>query len=92
MEDNITFLEALKYCATTTSYLIWVGIGIAVLIAGLIVNKKALGPTHGWNRGPKMYIMIACILFLILTIIYRPSEISANTTKEQAARGVYIGY
>lgn len=91
-QEYISVWEAFKYCVTTLSYFIWVAIGFLVFIGGLSYNKFVLGETHGWNKGPKIYIMIGCILFLLLTIIYRPSEISANTTKEQAARGVYIGY
>lgn len=91
-QEYISVWEAFKYCITLPSYLLWVAIGFLVLIGGLVYNKKVLGETHGWNFGTKFYIMVACILFLVLTIIYRPSEISANTTKEQAARGVYIGF
>jgi hypothetical protein len=92
MEEYITFGEALRYCFTLTSYLVWVFIGVLVLSAGITYNVKVVGPTHGWNFGRKFYVLLGCILFFILTIIYRPSEISANTTKEQAARGVYIGF
>lgn len=91
-QEYISTWEAFLYCLTTTSYVVWLAIGFLVLIAGIVAIRTVLNDGTGWGAGNRILVMGLCILFFILTLIVRPSEISANTTKEQAARGVYIGY
>ena len=88
--DNISILEAFKHCASTGSYWIWLVIGVVIFIGGSIGLKKSYDK-EGWSTG-KNYILFALIALLLSSILARPADIAANTTKEQAARGVYIGY
>jgi tryptophan-rich sensory protein len=88
--ENISFLEALKHCATTGSYWLWLIVGIVIFVAG-VISLKVSYEKEGWSSG-KSGISLLLIAILLAAFAYRPSEISANTTKDQAARGVYIGY
>lgn len=88
MNKTISFGKALAHCASTGSYWAWVIGALVLLVAAIIfvkVNKKPEDAT-------KWYIVIIAAIILGLTIFIRPFEVKANTTEEQAARGVYIGY
>lgn len=87
MNNTIGLLGGFAHCAGTTSYWVWI-IVVIVLSALLILanDKFDLGDTG-------RIISIAAIVFaLAFAVFFRPAEVGANTTKEQAARGVYIGY
>jgi hypothetical protein len=93
MDKNISFGRALHYCASTSSY--WSGIIIvlivaAILVAGVIVyqNKKGVEV----NPVAKVIGAFAVVVAIFIAVLGRPANIAANTTQEQAARGVYIGY
>jgi len=93
MDKNISFGQALAHCAGTSSY--WWGIIIvlivaAALVAGVILYEK--------KKGVEVYPLVkiigafAIVVALAISILGRPANLAANTTQEQAARGVYIGY
>lgn len=88
--ENITFWEALKYCITTLDYWLWL-VG-AVIVSGFFIyallksNKE-----EGWSVG-KTVLLAVCLGAVLSAFLLRPLQISGNTTKEQASRGVYIGY
>lgn len=90
MNENITLLEAMKHCAGTASYWLWIAIAVIVFVGGGIGLKKSYD-RDGWSAG-KNFALFAILAILLSAILLRPAEIAANTTKEQAARGVYIGY
>ena len=90
MNENISLLEAFKHCASTGSYWLWLAISVVIFIGGCVGLKKSYDK-DGWSTG-KNYVLFVLIALLLSAILLRPTSISANTTKEQAARGVYIGY
>ena len=90
MNEQISLIEAMKHCATTGSYWLWIAIATTIFIGGCIVIKKLY---NKGNAGAGInLILFVLVALLISSVLHRPLEISANTTKEQAARGVYIGY
>jgi hypothetical protein len=90
MNENISILEAFKHCASTGSYWLWIAIAVVIFIGGFIGLKKSYDK-EGWSTG-KNFVLFVLIALLLSSILARPADIAANTTKEQAARGVYIGY
>ena len=90
MNENISILEAFKHCASTGSYWLWLAIGVIIFISGCIGLKKSYD-RNGWDAG-KNYILFALTAILLSAILSRPADIANNTTKEQAAKGIYIGY
>jgi formate-dependent nitrite reductase membrane component NrfD len=93
MDKNISFGQALHYCAGTSSY--WWGIVIVLFIAAILVaaviyyqNKKGVEV----NPVAKVIGAFAIVVAIFIAVLGRPANIAANTTQEQAARGVYIGY
>ena len=90
MNENISILEAFKHCADTGSYWLWLAIAIIITIGGCIGLKKSYDK-DGWSTG-KNFALFVIVALLLFAILYRPAEIAANTTKEQAARDVFIGY
>lgn len=82
--DNIGFSEAWKHVAGFTSYWVWLilaAIPLIVYIGYLIVNGNAV-PNH--------WIIFALLALFLFAMLMPPGECAANTTVEQAARGVYI--
>lgn len=86
--DNITWGSAFHHVSQSFGYWIFI-ILFAAVLGGYIfmVQKKK----DGWD-GKKFLIAFAIFAALMIAIFIRPSEVAANTTVEQAARGVFIGY
>lgn len=89
--DYITFGQAFSHCASTGSYWLWVGIALLVSGVTLFFLFRAYGKSQDWSGGYTL-VLFACVVILFLAFLMRPAEVAANTTVEQAARGVYIGY
>lgn len=86
--DYISWGEAFNHVSKSFSYWLWIIIsGGAVGTYVFIVSKSK----DGWNAG-KTVILFVLLALLLTSIMVRPSEVAANTTVEQAARGVFIGY
>lgn len=87
--DNISFGQAWGAAASHGSYWAWV-IGAAIVCGGaayvMIRNYKK---TQDWGPGKNILLLVLLALFLV-ALLYPPAEIAANTTVEQASRGVYI--
>lgn len=82
--DNITFSQAWGHVAGFASYWVWLLLSIipaVIYIFYVIVNKDAE------LKLPILFVVLAIFLFGLL---YAPAECAANTTIEQAARGVFI--
>jgi heme/copper-type cytochrome/quinol oxidase subunit 2 len=91
MDKTISFGQALAHCAGTTSY--WVGIIIVLLvIAAAITIVWRVQRKYEVNPYAKVIGAFVLAAALLVAILGRPANIAANTTQEQAARGVYIGY
>ena len=89
--EYISLGEAFAHCAQSTSYWVWLLISLAFLGTAVFVciKKYQNGDLEGKEVVKFILIPLAAFLFALLM---RPTEVAANTTKEQAARGVYIGY
>lgn len=88
--ENISFLEAWAHVAKSGSYWLW--LILATFLASAVIyvviheyKKKALTIVH-------FLALFAVGCIFLLALLMRPAEVAGNTTKEQAARGVYIGY
>ena len=86
--DNITWGQAFSHVSGSFGYWLWVFVAFTALVVyiGIITKSK-----EGWNQGKVLVLFLFLALFMF-SVMYLPSEIAANTTVEQAARGVYIGY
>lgn len=86
--DNITWGTAFNHVSKSGSY--WFFIAFITVILGLYIygtQKKG----DGWD-GKAFLFAFLILAALMIAIFIRPSEVAANTTVEQAARGVWIGY
>jgi len=92
MNENISLGEAFRYCASFPSYWIWIGAFIVALICGLIAIEKVAVKEDKDLDGVKLFWVVIFILLLAGAIFKNPTNVRENTTKEQAARGVYIGF
>lgn len=87
--ENISLGQAFAYAFTLTSYWVWLVIGLVVVAIGFYTLKKNYDRTQEWTLF-KGFIAFALVCILAAAIFAAPTSIAANTTKEQAARGVYI--
>lgn len=87
--DNISFGQAFSYCSTLTGYWVWVIIAVAAAIGIGIYLYKNYQKTQEWSGG-KGVILMVCLALILCSILIPPANVAANTTVEQAARGVYI--
>jgi len=91
MNENISLGEAFRYCSSFTSYWVVIAIPLVVLIIGFIVSEK-YGKKNDVNVGPfKMILGAICVLGLAAAIFISPTNVQANTSKDMAKRGSYIG-
>lgn len=89
--DNITFGQAFSHCASTLSYWLWlIPLGI-VMLTGWYFTWRAYSNDQEWTTG-KTLICFGLFALFMVSLFMMPAEIAANTTVEQAARGVFIGY
>jgi glucan phosphoethanolaminetransferase (alkaline phosphatase superfamily) len=86
--DNITWGAAFNH--VSQSFMYWLWVALAAIATAVYVWRITVS-TDGWNQG-RVLLLFLFLLLLMFAIMYLPSEIAANTTTEQAARGVYIGY
>lgn len=92
MDKYISFGEAWKYCASFASYWIWIGAFILALFVGLYVIERMATKANKSMDTVKLVWAIAFILLTLGAASKNPANVAANTTQEQAARGVYIGF
>lgn len=86
--DNISFGEAWAYVAGVTSYWVWVSLSAVLLVAGLYFLIKDYNKKGGTIL--QVLIGLALLGVFAFALLSKPADVAANTTKEQAARGVYI--
>lgn len=89
--EYISLSEAFAHVAQSASYWVWLIIALAILgaVCLVCVRKYKDGELDGSQVAK--YVLLALIAFTF-ALLFRPVEVANNTTKEQAARGVYIGY
>lgn len=89
---NISLGQAWTHVATVNSgsYWFWLSIATVVLIGAAIGIIKYL-QTGTFTLGVAG-IAFAALFFFFAALLMRPAEVAANTSVDQAARGVYIGY
>lgn len=87
--DNISFGQAWKYAWTLPGYYLPL---IAVVLLSAVLGfflKKDYEKQGGWT-GVHIAILAAIVIGFAAALLAAPASIAANTTIEQAARGVYI--
>lgn len=89
--DNISLGQAFAHVSQSTSYWVWLIIAscLSIGVFVVLIKKYKNGDLEG--KDVAKFGAIALVIFLF-ALLMRPCEVAANTTKEQAARGVYIGY
>ena len=89
--EYISLGEAFAHCAKSTSYWVWLVIAFLVFVgvAFTCIKKYQAGDLEG--KEVVKFILVPFVAF-VFALLFRPTEVANNTTKEQAARGVYIGY
>lgn len=88
---TIPFSQAFAHCATTTSFLVCIIIGLIVAALIVFFTIKSASSGDGWKTPHSLFVFLA-IAIAVGVFVYRPGEVSANTTPSEAARGVFIGY
>jgi len=86
--DNITWGTAFNHVSQSFSYWLWIIITVA---AAAVYIFKITSSKEGWDLG-RTIVLFVLLALLMTALMVRPSEVAANTTVEQAARGVFIGY
>jgi len=92
MDKTISWGQAWAHCASTGSYWAWIAIFFAVGLIGLLVINAAAKIA---NKDPYVAKLVWCILFvflLALAVFMRPSQVAANTSQAEAAKGLWLGY
>jgi hypothetical protein len=86
--DNISFGQAWGYSFGLGAYWIWLILAVAALLVGGYLLKK-VHAAGKWSGGHTAIVAVLVAL-VFAALLATPASIAANTTVEQAARGVYI--
>ena len=88
--DNISFGQAFSHVSQSFTYWLFsILTTLAVIVffpLAIKANKKGVS---GQALGVVAFVLMVLCAFAWL---FRPAEVAANTTVEQALRGIYIGY
>lgn len=87
---EISLSEAFSYCLTQPSYVVWLIIGVVISAAAIYFALRSYQKNQDFT-GFQLGCWIVGVCVFLFSLLYRPTKIKANTTPEQAARGVYIG-
>lgn len=87
--DNISFGQAWGYAATFGSYWLWLVLALLGCGAAGWFLQRNYSKSQNWSGGQTAIVVVLLALFLA-ALLATPASIAANTTVEQAARGVYI--
>lgn len=87
MNEAIGLGGGFAHCASTGSYWLWIGIALFISVVIIVLNGK-----YDFGDVGKIIGLILIVGILAIAIFLRPADVGANTTKEQAAKGVFIGY
>ena len=89
--DYITVGQAFNHVSLSFSYWIWIIPAMLGLIIGgyKLIKGYSDGEIEGKTVGFYGFVLVALNLCAWLI---RPCDVAANTTVEQAARGVFIGF
>lgn len=89
-EDFITWGQAFQHVSHSFGY--WLFVVTTTLLLAFVIAAVIKANKQGQDGANlSVFVFIALVLCLCAWFI-RPSEIAANTTVEQAARGIFIGY
>lgn len=86
--DNISFSEAWAYATGVTSYWVWLILTVLLLGAAGYWVKKDYDKKGG--NVLQVLVIVVALAFFLGALLGKPASVAANTTKEQAKRGVYI--
>jgi len=87
---NITFQQAFSHCLTITSYITFAIIGTIIGVGSII--GSAISNKNQGGSGKTVALFAVGIIIIACVWLIRPCEVAANTTVEQANRGVWIGW
>lgn len=89
--DNITWLQAWHHVAHSFVYWLFVVITLAALV--YVTSISIVAYRNGELDGGAFTFRFLILMVLFASaLLIRPCELAENTTVEQAARGVWIGY
>ena len=85
--QTISLGQAFAHCFSTGSYVGW-------LVASLIILAFAIWVSFAkiTNATARLAVIFLAFVFFLFALLMRPTEISANTTQDEAAKGIFIGY
>ncbi len=86
--DEVGLPAAFAHCAESVGYWVWGIIATSAVGFGAWMMKKAYDKDGTFSP----VLLFAMAVVLLLAWCYRPSELAWNTTVEQAAKGIWIGY
>lgn len=86
---EISIIEGFGHAMSFAGYWVWLAIALATVFCAWRFIVKPDTDANGWSLKHLLILFVAAALILSALLI-APAEIAANTTKEQAARGVYI--
>ena len=87
--ETISIFKAFGEVMSHGSYWLWLFMALAVCAATYFFVLKEDIEKGGWTMYT-ILISFACIVLFFAALLIAPCEMAANTTVEQAARGVYI--
>ena len=87
MNKTISLSQAFAHFAGTGSYWLWIAIALVFAVALVIWMIKS-----DFGDGGNIAAIVVIAFLLAVAVCYRPFEVKENTSQEQAARGVYLGY
>lgn len=89
--ENISLFTAWGHVASTASYWVWLLIATAISTIIFAMVIKSVKKSSEFTIDKIFFLLIGVAIFLF-ALLMRPCEVAANTTKDQAARGIFIGY
>jgi lipoprotein signal peptidase len=89
--ETISFGQAFGVVSKTASYWVWLAIAAVISGALIYIGEKRYEDEQEVDFSVLASIIAGIVIF-VFALLYRPSEIAANTSVEQFNRGVIIGY
>lgn len=89
--QQITLSQAFAHCASTGSYWLWIAIALAACGLTCFLWYKA-AKNNPVNIIIQIVLTFAMVAAIVCSILIRPCDVAANTSRAAAARGHFLGY